>query len=174
PHHPLPLDRGVRLRAPARHGLRERPDVAGPRTLRAALRPRLLQHRRRDRPACVHRAGARTQTRLRPHGNPLAAGAADGAYLCHRRARRVVDHPVQRRPVRSDVMRKATPLLLLLLAMMPSEAFAHIVKGEAIGFVSGFEHPISGLDHIIAMVAVGLWGAQLGAPAIWLLPVTFP
>lgn len=71
-------------------------------------------------------------------------------------------------------MRKAMPLLLLLLAMMPSEAFAHIVKGEAIGFVSGFEHPISGLDHIIAMVAVGLWGAQLGAPAIWLLPVTFP
>ena len=71
-------------------------------------------------------------------------------------------------------MRKVTPLLLLLLAMMPSEAFAHIVKGEAIGFVSGFEHPISGLDHIIAMVAVGLWGAQLGAPAIWLLPVTFP
>jgi urease accessory protein len=71
-------------------------------------------------------------------------------------------------------MRKAAPLLLLLLAMMPSEAFAHIVKGEAIGFVSGFEHPISGLDHIIAMVAVGLWGAQLGAPAIWLLPVTFP
>ena len=71
-------------------------------------------------------------------------------------------------------MRKAAPLLLLLLATMPSEASAHIVKGEAIGFVSGFEHPISGLDHIIAMVAVGLWGAQLGAPAIWLLPVTFP
>ena len=71
-------------------------------------------------------------------------------------------------------MRKAAPLLLLLVALMPSEAFAHIVKGEAIGFVSGFEHPISGLDHIIAMVAVGLWGAQLGAPAIWLLPVTFP
>jgi urease accessory protein len=71
-------------------------------------------------------------------------------------------------------MRKAAPLFLLLLALMPSEAFAHIVKGEAIGFVSGFEHPISGLDHIIAMVAVGLWGAQLGAPAIWLLPVTFP
>lgn len=71
-------------------------------------------------------------------------------------------------------MRKAAPLFLLFLALLPSEAFAHIVKGEAIGFVSGFEHPISGLDHIIAMVAVGLWGAQLGAPAIWLLPVTFP
>ena len=45
---------------------------------------------------------------------------------------------------------------------------------EAGGFISGFEHPISGLDHIVAMVSVGLWGAQLGAPAIWLLPVTFP
>ena len=41
-------------------------------------------------------------------------------------------------------------------------------------FVSGFTHPISGLDHIVAMVSVGLWGSQLGAPAIWLLPVTFP
>ncbi len=45
---------------------------------------------------------------------------------------------------------------------------------QAGGFVSGFEHPISGLDHIVAMVSVGLWGAQLGPPAIWLLPVTFP
>jgi urease accessory protein len=53
-------------------------------------------------------------------------------------------------------------------------ACAHILHGEAVGFVSGFAHPISGLDHVIAMVAVGLWGAQLGRPAIWLLPVTFP
>jgi urease accessory protein len=35
-------------------------------------------------------------------------------------------------------------------------------------------HPITGLDHVLAMVAVGLWGAQLGQPALWLLPVTFP
>ena len=41
-------------------------------------------------------------------------------------------------------------------------------------FVTGFLHPISGLDHVLAMVAVGLWGAQLGAPAIWVLPVAFP
>ncbi|HEX3920127.1 MAG TPA: HupE/UreJ family protein [Caulobacteraceae bacterium] len=68
----------------------------------------------------------------------------------------------------------STFLLLALLAALPTDASAHIVKGEAIGFVSGFLHPLSGLDHIIAMVAVGLWGAQLGAPAIWLLPVTFP
>ena len=66
---------------------------------------------------------------------------------------------------------------LLALAMVCSlsvPANAHIVAGEAGGFLSGFKHPISGLDHILAMVSVGLWGAQLGAPAIWLLPVTFP
>ena len=47
-------------------------------------------------------------------------------------------------------------------------------KGEAAGFLSGLKHPVSGLDHVLAMVAVGLWGAQLGAPAVWLLPVAFP
>ena len=46
--------------------------------------------------------------------------------------------------------------------------------GQATGFLTGFLHPISGLDHVLAMVAVGLWGAQLGAPAIWVLPVAFP
>ena len=51
---------------------------------------------------------------------------------------------------------------------------AHIQPGEASGFLTGFLHPISGLDHVIAMIAVGLWGAQLGPPAVWLLPVTFP
>jgi urease accessory protein len=64
--------------------------------------------------------------------------------------------------------------LVLLTFLVPTQASAHIVRGEAIGFMNGFEHPIFGLDHVIAMVAVGLWGAQLGAPAIWLLPVTFP
>lgn len=68
----------------------------------------------------------------------------------------------------------ATALLALLAAALPTDAVAHILKGESIGFFSGFEHPISGLDHVIAMVAVGLWGAQLGMPAIWVLPVTFP
>jgi urease accessory protein len=38
----------------------------------------------------------------------------------------------------------------------------------------GLRHPISGLDHVLAMIAVGLWGAQLGAPAVWVLPVAFP
>src|SRR5207247_9822041 len=53
-------------------------------------------------------------------------------------------------------------------------ALAHALPEEAGGFLAGFLHPISGLDHVLAMVAVGLWGAQLGVPAIWLLPVTFP
>ncbi len=57
---------------------------------------------------------------------------------------------------------------------MVTVMFAHLMAGEAGGFLSGLHHPISGWDHILAMVAVGIWGAQLGAPAIWLLPVTFP
>lgn len=42
------------------------------------------------------------------------------------------------------------------------------------GLQSGLLHPVSGLDHVLAMVAVGLWGAQLGKPQIWLLPIAFP
>jgi urease accessory protein len=64
--------------------------------------------------------------------------------------------------------------LTLVMALWPVAALAHQAGGEAIGFVGGLKHPISGLDHVLAMIAVGLWGAQLGAPAIWLLPVTFP
>jgi urease accessory protein len=53
-------------------------------------------------------------------------------------------------------------------------AHAHILQGEAASFLVGLGHPVSGLDHVLAMIAVGLWGAQLGLPALWLLPVTFP
>ena len=62
----------------------------------------------------------------------------------------------------------------LLVAAWPLLAWAHIQTGQAGGFVSGLAHPVSGLDHVIAMVAVGLWGAQLGMPAMWVLPVAFP
>lgn len=61
---------------------------------------------------------------------------------------------------------------VVLLAAAPLEA--HEVAGQAEGFLTGLRHPVSGLDHVLAMVAVGLWGAQLGPPAVWLLPVTFP
>ena len=61
-----------------------------------------------------------------------------------------------------------------LLALAPAIALAHQETGQITGFLSGFEHPISGLDHVLAMIAVGLWGAVLGPPAIWVLPVAFP
>jgi urease accessory protein len=65
-------------------------------------------------------------------------------------------------------------LLLLVLWLLPSAASAHQETGTVWGFSSGFIHPLTGLDHITAMVAVGLWGAFLGAPAMWVLPVVFP
>lgn len=47
--------------------------------------------------------------------------------------------------------------------------------GEPLGgFQSGFVHPIFGYDHLLAMFAVGIWGAQIGGRAVWELPVTFP
>jgi urease accessory protein len=65
-------------------------------------------------------------------------------------------------------------ILVAFVALIPKLAHAHAQSGEASGFLTGFLHPLTGVDHVIAMVAVGLWGAQLGAPAIWLLPVAFP
>ena len=69
----------------------------------------------------------------------------------------------------------ALGLAIFMLAILCAQpALAHPQKGAAVGFVTGFLHPISGPDHVLAMVAVGLWVAQLGVPAIWLLPVAFP
>lgn len=53
-------------------------------------------------------------------------------------------------------------------------AAAHITQGMAGGFGQGFEHPLTGPDHFLAMFAVGIWGAQMGGRAVWALPVTFP
>jgi urease accessory protein len=64
-------------------------------------------------------------------------------------------------------------LIAAAAILLPEIALAH-EGGVAGGLVSGFTHPIFGLDHVAAMVAVGLWGAFLGHPAIWLLPVVFP
>ena len=62
----------------------------------------------------------------------------------------------------------------LVLAVAPAAALAHEEAGQAAGFLAGLAHPVSGLDHVLAMIAVGLWGAVLGPPAIWVLPVAFP
>jgi urease accessory protein len=53
-------------------------------------------------------------------------------------------------------------------------AAAHTGTGLPGGFASGFRHPLSGPDHLLAMVSVGLWGAFLGRPLVYALPVIFP
>jgi urease accessory protein len=65
-------------------------------------------------------------------------------------------------------------LVLVLIAAPTGGAFAHIIAGTAGGFGQGFEHPLTGADHFLAMFAVGIWGAQMGGRAVWALPVTFP
>jgi urease accessory protein len=74
-------------------------------------------------------------------------------------------------PLSRTARRLAAISLLLLL---PATVHAHTATGIVGGFASGFLHPLTGLDHIAAMVAVGIWGAYLRAPAMWLLPVIFP
>ncbi len=59
-------------------------------------------------------------------------------------------------------------------ALASPVAQAHVQGDSAAGFMTGLGHPWSGLDHILVMIAVGVWGAQLGRPAVWLLPVAFP
>ncbi len=56
---------------------------------------------------------------------------------------------------------------------IPAIAQAHVGHGETIGFMHGLQHPIGGLDHILAMLAVGLWAAQLGGHAVWSVPLAF-
>jgi urease accessory protein len=76
--------------------------------------------------------------------------------------------------VGATIMRGSAWIIPAALAIMSTRAFAHSEQGVAIDFWGGFTHPIFGLDHVVAMVAVGLWGAFLGPPAIWVLPVVFP
>ena len=85
-----------------------------------------------------------------------------------------IPHPASRISYREPRIPFLATRIAILIALCPSSAYAHIQPGAAAGFVTGFIHPISGLDHVLAMVAVGLWGAQLGTPAIWVLPVAFP
>jgi urease accessory protein len=74
----------------------------------------------------------------------------------------------------TESLRRRAGLILALLLLTPAAARAHVPGGGAFGFLAGLRHPVSGLDHVLAMISVGIWGAQLGPPAVWLLPVTFP
>jgi urease accessory protein len=73
-------------------------------------------------------------------------------------------------------VRKAYPALVCVTALtiLAGEAAAHEATGVAGGFRSGLLHPVLGWDHVAAMVAVGLLGAVMGPPALWLLPIVFP
>lgn len=64
-------------------------------------------------------------------------------------------------------------LALAILALSPTLAFAHTGIGHAAGFFHGFEHPIGGIDHVLAMVAVGVFAFVLGGRALWLVPLSF-
>lgn len=62
---------------------------------------------------------------------------------------------------------------LAACVLAPSLAFAHTGVGQTIGFAHGFTHPVSGLDHVLAMILVGVLAWQLGGRALWLVPTTF-
>ena len=63
---------------------------------------------------------------------------------------------------------------VVLSAFGATAAHAHMSGATGAGWAEGLAHPFSGLDHVLAMVAVGLWAAQMKYPAAWLLPLAFP
>ncbi|WP_321389280.1 HupE/UreJ family protein [uncultured Desulfuromusa sp.] len=60
-----------------------------------------------------------------------------------------------------------------VIFIFPSLAMAHTGIGDTSGFMHGFSHPVYGVDHLLAMVAVGLWAAQQGGRATWIVPGAF-
>lgn len=71
-------------------------------------------------------------------------------------------------------MKNMSPLFAALAAwLLPTIAIAHTGAGVETGWWSGFAHPFAGADHVLAMVAVGLWAAQLGGRATWWVPGAF-
>jgi urease accessory protein len=64
-------------------------------------------------------------------------------------------------------------LFAILVFAAPSAAYAHTGVGDTHGFIHGLMHPLTGIDHILAMVAVGLFAAHLGGRALWLVPASF-
>lgn len=64
-------------------------------------------------------------------------------------------------------------LVVAASALGATPAFAHLSPDQHGSFAAGLSHPVFGLDHILAMIAVGLWAVILGGRAIWALPVSF-
>jgi urease accessory protein len=68
-------------------------------------------------------------------------------------------------------MKQITMLSILILLTLPKLAFAHGVSGN--GFYAGLLHPVGGLDHLLAMLSVGILSTQMGGKYIWTIPATF-
>jgi urease accessory protein len=63
-------------------------------------------------------------------------------------------------------------IIFCLLMVFPLEAFCHSSQSGG-GFLSGLSHPVLGIDHLLAMLSVGILSAQIGGKAIWTVPATF-
>lgn len=109
------------------------------------------------------------------------AGKAKQGMIRSQETGRLVSEPL-RAPVNIDATRdggsriwrfEMRALLTLIAILLPTAAMAHTGHGETAGFAYGFMHPIGGLDHVLAMIAVGVFAFVLGGRALWLVPVSF-
>lgn len=75
--------------------------------------------------------------------------------------------------MRSTALRPTTALIATLLGLAATPAFAHVGVGDHFSFATGFTHPLGGLDHLAAMIAVGLWAAVAGGKRVWVWPLAF-
>jgi len=64
-------------------------------------------------------------------------------------------------------------MMAMVLSGLVNPAYAHTGLGSSYGFFEGFMHPLSGIDHVLVMLAVGLWASLLGGRQLWLLPISF-
>src|SRR5215813_3590317 len=71
------------------------------------------------------------------------------------------------------MIRSALRFCAFAIPFLPVAASAHVGVGATHGFIHGFSHPLSGIDHVLAMVAVGMFAARLAGRALWLVPATF-
>ena len=71
------------------------------------------------------------------------------------------------------ILSRNSLMVLSYLLLVPALAHAHVGAGATSGFGAGLNHPLGGLDHILAMIAVGIWAAQVGGRAVWAVPSAF-
>ena len=70
-------------------------------------------------------------------------------------------------------MLKRLAILAAAILAGTAPAFAHLNPAEHGSFLAGFSHPLTGADHVVVMVAVGLWAATIGGRALWMVPLSF-